>query len=84
MVKIKSVAICENDCAGLTGTMLDIHFYNGQSLLLPLKSRQDDPAFLRLYQTGELFRPETNGNNICWKNGTKLTLEEVMDMVRGT
>jgi predicted 2-oxoglutarate/Fe(II)-dependent dioxygenase YbiX len=83
MAKIRSVTTCAGDGAGLTGTLLDIHFHNGQSLLLSLKSRQDDPAFLRLYREGELFRPKTDGDVIYWQDGPRLTLEEVMNMARG-
>lgn len=83
MVKIRSVAICAGDSTGLTGTLLDIHFDNGQSLLLSLKSRQDDPVFLRLYQEGTLFYPETDGGAVYWRDGPRLPIEEVMDMARG-
>lgn len=84
MPKIRSVAICSGDGAGLDGTLLDIHFQNGQSLLLSLKSKQDDPAFLRLYKEGTLFRPKTDGDVIYWQDGPRLTVEEVMNMARGT
>jgi hypothetical protein len=84
MAKIRSVTICVGDGAGLAGTLLDIHFHNGQSLLLSLKSRQNDPLFLRLYREGELFHPKTDGNAIYWRDGPMLTLQDVMDMARGT
>lgn len=83
MSKIRSVTTCTGDGAGLLGILLDIHFRNGQSLLLSLKSRQVDPAFLRLYREGELSHPQTDGNAIYWRDGPRLTLEEVIDMARG-
>lgn len=83
MAKIRSVTTCAGDGTGLSGTLLDIHFHNGQSLLLSLKSRQNNPSFLRLYQEGELFHPKTDGDAIYWRDGPRLTLEEVMDMARG-
>jgi hypothetical protein len=83
MAKIRSVTTCAGDGPGLSGILLDIHFYNGQTLLLSLKSRQDDPAFLRLYQEGELIHPQTDGDAVYWQGGLRLTLEEVMDMARG-
>lgn len=82
MAKIRSVATCASEGAGLSGTLLDIHFQNGQGLLLSLKSKQDDPAFLRLYREGELFRPNTDGDVIYWRDGPRLTLEDVMNMAR--
>jgi hypothetical protein len=81
MAKIRSVAICAGDGSGLAGILLDIHFYNGQSLLLPLKSRQTDPAFLRLYQEGTLFNPKTDGNRVYWANGASLTLDEILELL---
>jgi hypothetical protein len=84
MTKIRSVATCAGDGAGLTGILLDIHFYNGQSLLLSLKSKEDDPAFFRLYRKGELPHPQTDGDAVFWQDGPRLTLEEIMDMARGT
>jgi hypothetical protein len=83
MIKIKSVSICTGDGAGLAGTLLDIHFHNGQSLLLSLISRQDDPAFLRLCRQGELFHPKTDGDAIYWRDGPRLTLEDVMNIAGG-
>lgn len=83
MTKIRSVATCAGDGDGLTGTLLDIHLSNGQCLLLSLKPRQNDPAFLRLYQEGTLFQPRTDGDAIYWQDGPRLTLEEVIDMARG-
>jgi hypothetical protein len=84
MAKIRSVTTCAGDGSGLTGILLDIHFNNGQSLLLSLESRQDDPAFLRLYREGALSCPKTDGDIIFWRDGPRLTLEEIMYMARGT
>ncbi len=84
MAKFRSVATCAGDGTGFSDTLLDIHFNNGHSLLLSLKSKKDDPAFLHLYQKGELFCPKTDGDVIYWREGPCLTLEEVMEMVRGT
>jgi len=84
MAKIRSVTICAGDGAELSGTLLDIHFHNGQCLLLSLKSRQNDPSFLRLYREGELFHPKTDGDAIFWRDGPRLTLEDIMNVARGT
>lgn len=84
MAIIRSVTICAGDGAGLAGTMLDIHFHNGQSLLLSLKYRQNDPSFLRLYREGELIYPKTDGDAVYWKDGPRLTMEDVINMARGT
>lgn len=82
MAKISYVAACTDPREGTLGILLDIHFSNGQILLLSLKSKQDNPAFLRLRRNGELFRPQTDGENIYWHNGPKLSLPEIMEMVR--
>ena len=83
MAKISYVATCADPEAGTLGTLLDIHFDNGQILLLSLKAKQEDEAFLKLYQDGELNRPKTDGNCVYWNNGTRLSLAEIMEMVRG-
>ncbi len=84
MSKIKFVAACVDDSEGLPGIRLDIHLYNGQTLLLSLKSKQNDPAFQRLYRDGELTCPRTDGDSIYWRDGTRLSFPEIMGMVRGT
>ncbi len=84
MSKISYVATCADTEEEMFGTMLDIHLDNGQILLLSLKEKQDDPAFLSLYQNGELSRPKTDGGSVYWKDGPRLFLHEIMEMARRT
>lgn len=84
MAKISYVATCADPEGGTLGTLLDIHFHNGQVLLLSLKSKQDDPDFLRLYRNGKLSFPETDGEGIYWRDGPRLSLSEVMEMAKET
>lgn len=83
MAKISYVATCADPGGGRFGTLLDIHFDNGQILLLSLKEKQDDPAFLRLYHNGELNRPKTDGDSVYWKDGSRLSLREIIEIARG-
>lgn len=83
MAKIKYVATCADPEPGGFGTMLDIHFDNGQILLLSIKSKQEDSAFVKLYQRGELNRPKTDGDSVYWEDGTRLSIPEMIKMVRG-
>lgn len=83
MVKISYVATCADPGGGTFGTLLDIHFNNGQILLLSLKAKQDDPDYLRLYSDGELNRPKSDGDSVYWQNGPRLSISEIMEMARG-
>ncbi len=83
MAKIKYVATCADPKVEGFGTLLDIHFDNGQILLLSIKSKQEDPAFVKLYQRGELNRPKTDGDSVYWEDGTRLSIPEIIKMVRG-
>ncbi len=82
MSKISYVATCAEPGEGMFGILLDIHFDNGQIILLSLKEKKDNPAFLSLYISGELNRPKTDGDSIYWKNGPRLFLHEIMEMAR--
>ncbi len=84
MSKISYVATCNEPGGGMFGTLLDIHFDNGQILLLSMKDMQEDPVFFRLYQNGELNRPKTDGCSVYWKDGPRLFLHEIMEMARRT
>lgn len=81
MSKISYVATCAEP-GGMFGILLDIHFDNGQIILLSLKEKQNDPAFIRLYQEGELNRPKTDGDSVYWKDGTRLFFHEIIEMAR--
>ena len=52
MAKISYVATCADPEAGGLGTLLDIHFDNGQILLLSFKAKQENSAFIKLYHSG--------------------------------
>lgn len=82
MAKIIYVATCADPGGGVFRTLLDIHFDNGQILLLSLIEKQSDPAFLSLYQKGELNRPKTDGESVYWKDGPRLFLHEILEMAR--
>lgn len=84
MSKISYVATCAEPGGEIFGILLDIHFDNGQILLLSMKDKQYDPAFLHLYQDGELNRPKTDGDSVYWKDGPRLFLHEIMEMARRT
>ncbi len=83
MAKISYVATCPDPGGGMFGILLDIHLNNGQILLLSLKEKQNDPTFLRLYHNGKLNRPKTDGNCVYWKDGSRLSFHEIMEMARG-
>ena len=82
-MKIRSVATAVREGEGLLDTMLDIHFDNGQTILLSLESRMNDPQFIELHKNGQLTRPKTDGLRVYWRNGPSLSLEEIMAITRG-
>lgn len=83
MAKIRYVATCVDPQAGGLGSLLDIHFDNGQILLLSFRTKQEDTAFVKLYQRGELNRPKTDGDSVYWEDGTRLSIQEIMEMAGG-
>ena len=82
MAKISYVATCADPEAGGLGTLLDIHFDNGQILLLSFKAKQENSAFIKLYHSGKLNRPRTDGESVFWEDGTRLSITEVIEMAR--
>ncbi len=82
MAKITYVATCFDTSEGIAGTLLDIHFENGLVLLVPLKTKEADPTFLRLLQEGELHNPKTDGFEVYWKGGARLSLPDIMKLAK--
>lgn len=83
MLKIKSVATGIGDGEGPGEILLDIHLSNNQALLVPLKNKSKDASFIKLYRSGHLFTPQTDGQRVYWRDGTQLTLGEILLMVKG-
>ncbi|MEA4920254.1 MAG: hypothetical protein VB078_04985 [Clostridiaceae bacterium] len=81
MAKIQMVSV---SCAaeGVYDVFLDIHFINGQTVILPLKDKSIDPEFAEIFSDGRLFSPHTDGEHIYWQNGPSLSETEILQMIR--
>ena len=79
MVKIRMVgAHWEGD--DLSGIFLDIHFTNGQAVLLPLTGKAHDPAFTELLENKRIGRPKTDGDRVYWIDGPSLSCAEIQTL----
>ena len=72
--KIVSVGALDGDCFDLT-------LENGHSILLELGSRIHEPAFAALIENGTFDKPQTDGERLCWPDGTSIKLVEVFAML---
>jgi hypothetical protein len=82
MEKIRMVGIT---CGGesISDVLLDIHFMNGQTVIIPLGDKARDPCFIALFQDERLFSPQTDGECVYWPDGSRLSCAEILNMVRG-
>ncbi|MDL2272959.1 hypothetical protein LJC34_00145 [Oscillospiraceae bacterium OttesenSCG-928-G22] len=65
------------------GDMLDVQMDNGNIVLLSLKLLLSDARFAELMEDDRVFYPHTDGICVFWKNGPRLTLEELERMAFG-
>lgn len=81
-VKIRMVGLSwEGD--DLSGIFLDIHFTNGQTVLLPLTGKAHDPAFTALLENNRICKPKTDGDRVYWIDGPSLSCAEILQLVKG-
>lgn len=84
MGKIKYVGTCGiDDENGGIDAFLDIHFFNGQILLLSLKEKQNQPGFEKLFYDEQLFYPLTDGDYVYWRDGPRLSVSDILAIARG-
>lgn len=80
MTKIRMVGTtCTGE--GVSGVLLDVHFMNGQAVVLPLGKRARDPSFATMLLDERLFTPQTDGNCIYWRDGPSLSCAEILQMI---
>lgn len=58
---------------------LAIQLDNGNSLLLNIAPKQNEPLFAEIR---ELALPKTDGSRVYWSNGASMTLDEIIKMVK--
>jgi hypothetical protein len=68
--KIVSVGALDGDCFSVT-------LENDHTILLELGNRVHEPAFAALIESGVFDKPQTDGERLCWPDGTSITLAEI-------
>ena len=74
MCRIKRVDTLDNQT-------LDIQFDSGHVLLLDLNALREDPAIAQLLDSGDWCRPRTDGTAVYWRDGPRLTAEQLIDQL---
>lgn len=82
MVKITGVTADYDETLPVFGVVIIVHLDNTQVLFLSLESKANDPEFAALRGNKRLLSVKTNGNSIYWLDGPRLTLDEIIDMLR--
>ena len=65
----------------LDNQTLDIEFDSGHVLLLDLNVMRGDPAIAALLEGGDWCRPRTDGAAVYWRDGPRLTAEQLIDQL---
>lgn len=64
------------------GQTLDIELSNGHLILFDTRClKAEGPAYAALRELEVLPRPQTDGQSIFWRDGPRLTLEEIMTLL---
>lgn len=74
MLKILRVGIVGDD-------MLDVQLNNGNILMLELAPLLSLPGFSPLKEDDRILYPKTDGDCVYWREGPKLLLNELIDML---
>lgn len=74
MLKILRVGIVGDD-------MLDVQLNNGNILMLELAPLLSLPGFAPLKEDDRILYPKTDGDCVYWREGPKLLLNELIDML---
>lgn len=75
MPKILRVGIVGDD-------MLDVQLSNGNILMLELAPLLECTAFAPLKEDDRILYPKTDGGSVYWRGGPRLTLDEIVEMLR--
>ena len=63
------------------GNAFGVTLESGHTILLELEDRIREPAFAALIESGDFYKPHTDGKAICWPGGTLITLKEILVML---
>jgi len=82
MAKIKDVMYDYDDGLPVFGVALIITLDNEQTIFLSIESKANDPEYKLLKGNKRLPNPQTDGDSVYWQNGPRLTLDEIIEMLR--
>ena len=82
MARITYVSADYNESLPVFGVSMIVHLDNTQVLFLSIESKAGDPAYEALHNDKRLFAVKTDGDSIYWMDGPRLTLDEIMEMLR--
>ena len=82
MAKIKAVTVDYEEELPVFGAVAIIHLDNNGTLFLALESKANDPAFDILRDHKRVLEVKTDGDGIYWSGGPRLTLDDIMEMLR--
>ncbi len=77
MSKILSVSSLGED-------MLDLRLDSGSILLLNLAPLLNEGRFAGLLEDDRILYPKTDGDSVFWKDGPKLTLNQILELAQNT
>ena len=64
------------------GTVLYVHFQNGEGIIVSLDKKADDPLFRDVLGGKCCDRPQTDGERVYWDNGASLSIGEMFSMLK--
>jgi len=78
MLKITRAWVDDTSCdeRGM-GTELFVYFDNGASVTIFLDSKANAPYFSDIIAGRYRAQPNTDGENVCWGNGARLSFNDV-------
>lgn len=63
------------------GSILDIHLSNGNILMLNCQLLLRQERFAALAEGNRINAPQTDGRHILWPDGSRLGLDEVVELL---
>ena len=83
MQKITEVWMDDSQCdeRGM-GTVLYVHFQNGDGIIISLDSKVDEPLFRDVLNIKCRDKPQTDGERVYWEKGASLSVQEMLTMLK--
>lgn len=66
------------------GDMMDVHLDNGNIIMVGLENMYRMPCLAALQEDGRIYYPHTDGCDVYWKDGPRLSLAKIMQILETT